>query len=137
MNPEQFEQIVAQEFPGAIPEKFRPLIRNVAFVVEDEPSDDVRAEEGLEGDETLLGYYRGVPTTARGDMYGIGGVLPDSIVLYQLPIEEEAEFLCTGNPALFEDRVRKVVRETIWHEVAHHFGMDEEEVARREAGREE
>jgi len=132
MTNEQFEAIVAEEFPRAIPEKFQSLIRNVAFVVEDEPSPEVREEEGLGAGETLLGFYRGVPTTARGDLYGIGNVLPDCIILYRLPIEEEARFLCSQSAVLPEEAVRRVVRETIWHEVAHHFGMDEHEVQRRE-----
>ncbi len=132
MTERSFETIVAEEFPRAIPEKFRPLIRNVAFLVEDEPSPEMREEEGLRDDETLLGHYRGVPATARGDLYGIGATLPDAIILYKLPIEDEAEYLSRENKASFEENVRKVVRETIWHEVAHHFGMDEDEVRRRE-----
>ncbi len=127
MTREAFEQLVAEEFPNAIPEKFRGLINNVAFLVEDEPSEEVRKLERLGPQETLLGYYKGIPHTVRGDHYGVGGVLPDTITLFQLPIEEEAEEHGGG-----EKQVRKVIRETIWHEVAHHFGMDEHEVQERE-----
>ena len=127
MNKDTFEKLVAEEFPNAIPEKFRGLIKNVAFLVEDVPSEEVRIKEHLHDDETLLGYYHGIPNTARGEGYGVGGVLPDTITLYQLPIEEEANELGGGEAA-----VRKVIRETIWHEVAHHFGMDEHEVQERE-----
>ena len=124
MTREEFEQLVAEEFERAIPEKFRPHIKNVAFLVEDEPSTEVRATERLGDNETLLGYYHGVPTPARGDWYGMGTTMPDTITLYQLPIEHTAA----------EDNVpvAQVIRETIWHEVAHHFGMDEHEVRRRE-----
>lgn len=123
-----FEQIVAEEFPRAVPEKFRARIKNVAVLVEDEPDDDTRREEGLSDNETLLGLYRGVPNTARGGEYGVGATLPDTITLFQGPIEESA-----GGDSV---RIREVIRETIWHEVAHYFGMDETEVRKREKDRE-
>ena len=127
MTREEFEQLVAQEFEQAIPAKFRPHIKNVAFLIDDEPSAEVRKVEGLQEDETLLGYYHGVPTPARGDWYGMGTTMPDTITLYQWPIEQAA--LEEGVP------VGQMVRDTIWHEVAHHFGMDESEVRRREDDR--
>lgn len=124
MTREEFEQLVEQEFLNAIPEKFRPHIKNVAFLVEDEPSPEVRVRERLEEGETLLGYYHGVPTPMRGDWYGMGTTMPDTITLYQLPIEHAA--------AADGLKVAQVIRETIWHEVAHHFGMDEHTVRHRE-----
>ena len=124
MTREEFEQLIETEFERAIPEKFRPHIKNVAFLVEDEPSAGVRAREGLGEHETLLGYYNGIPTPARGDWYGMGTTMPDTITLYQRPIEQAAAQ--DGVP------VARVIRETIWHEVAHHFGMDEHTVRRRE-----
>ena len=140
MTNEAFEQLVREEAPGAVPEKFRDKVRNVAFLVEDEPSPAVRQREGLRDDETLLGLYQGVPATARGDVYGLGGVLPDTITLFRLPIEEEAldqehTYILKDVSRSFEECVRKVVRETVWHEVAHYFGMDEHEVRRREEER--
>jgi len=120
-----FEKIVAEEFPRAVPEKFRARLKNVAVLVEWEPSADIRREEELSADETLLGLYHGVPHTARGSEYGVGMTLPDTITLFQGPIEEEAG----GDSA----RIREIVRDTIWHEVAHYFGMDEEEVRWRES----
>ncbi len=135
MNREQFEQIVAEEFPNAIPEKFRAHIKNVAFLVEDEPSEETRLVEGLGPHETLLGYYKGVPITARGDHYGVGTTLPDTITLFQLPIEHEALHVAESDGVDMEKAVRTVVRETIWHEVAHYMGMDEGAVSKREAER--
>ena len=135
MHPEAFEQLVEEEFPNAVPEKFRDLIKNLAFIVEDEPSPEVRKLEELGVDETLLGYYRGIPATARGDWYGVGMTLPDTITLYQIPIEAEAEFEMQQHGLVFEAAVRKVIRETIWHEVAHHFGYDETQVRGREERR--
>ncbi|MFZ2983678.1 MAG: metallopeptidase family protein, partial [Minisyncoccia bacterium] len=123
MTREAFEKL-AQEGFLLIPEKFRERIRNVAILIEDEPSDDLRRQECLAEGETLLGLYQGIPATARGDSYGIGPTLPDTITLFKLPIEEEA-----GDT---EEEVRRVVAETIWHEFAHYFGMDEDEVRLRE-----
>ena len=129
MPPEEFEKLVAEEFPTAVPEEFRAKIKNVAFLVESEPSLELRNEEGLSPHETLLGHYRGIPHTARGDFYGMGATMPDTITLFQLPIEAAA--LEDGVP------VRQVIRDTIWHELAHHFGMDESAVRRREDERQQ
>ncbi|MDE1919144.1 MAG: metallopeptidase family protein [Patescibacteria group bacterium] len=125
MEREAFEKLVHEGFL-LIPEKFRERIRNVALLVEDEPSEEVRQKEGLSEDETLLGLYQGIPATARGDSYGVGPTLPDTITLFQLPIEEAA------NGSLEE--MRTIVAETIWHEYAHYFGMDEDAVRSREDG---
>lgn len=130
MPREEFEQLVAEEFPQAIPEKFRAQVQNVAFLVEDEPSPTLRREEGLGPHTTLLGHYRGIPRTARGGYYGVGNTLPDTITLFKIPLERAAQEMGGG-----EENVRKVIRDTIWHEVAHHFGMDEPEVREREAKR--
>src|SRR3989338_2267069 len=119
----EFEKLVAEGFER-LPQWVREKITNVALLVEDEPSEEVRKREGLGEDETLLGYYHGIPLAARGEQYGVGPTMPDTITLYQGPIEEAAE----------EDSkdVRDVIAETIWHEFAHHFGMDEHEVRMRE-----
>lgn len=130
MTREEFEKLVAEEFPEAIPEEFRAKIKNVAFLIEDEPSESLRREENLGPHMTLLGHYRGIPHTARGDYYGMGATLPDTITLFAVPILEQA--MMYGNT---EEAVRKVIRDTIWHEVAHHFGMDESAVRRREEER--
>lgn len=119
MNLEEFEKLVQEGFL-LIPEKFRERIQNVALLVEDEPSEEVRRREGLSEHKTLLGLYQGIPATVRGNSYGIGPTLPDTITLFKLPIEEAA-----GN---IPEEVRRVVAETIWHEYAHYFGMDEDEV---------
>lgn len=110
-----------------LPEWVRKKITNVALLVEDEPSEEVRREQGLGEDETLLGLYRGIPLSERGEYYGVGGTMPDTITLYQRPIEEAAQ----------EDGmdVRDVIADTIWHEFAHHFGMGEGEVRARESER--
>lgn len=126
MTREEFEKLVAEGFER-LPEWVRKKISNVALLVEDEPSQEDRVAEGLSGNETLLGLYKGTPLSARGDMYGVGMTMPDTITIYQHPIEDAA--LEDGKD------IREVVAETIWHEFAHHFGMDEHEVRERERER--
>ncbi len=126
MKREEFEKLVSEGYEK-LPQWVKEKIRNVALIVEDEPSQEDRKAEGLDDDETLLGLYKGIPLSERGEMYGVGMTMPDTITLYQLPIEEAAEE--DGLP------VAQVVAETIWHEFAHHFGMDEGEVRKREQER--
>lgn len=123
----EFEKLVQEGF-AKIPKKFRERIKNVALLVEDEPSEEIRRRENLRDDETLLGLYQGIQATARGDTYGIGPTVPDTITLYRVSIEEAA--------AQDKVNVRTIIAETIWHEYAHYFGMEEDEVRQREEKRE-
>ena len=126
MQRKEFEKLVAEGFER-LPQWVREKIKNVALLIEDEPSKEDREAEGLDEDETLLGLYKGIPLSERGEHYGVGATMPDTITLYQKPIEQAAE----------EDglEVIQVIAETIWHEFAHHFGMDEHEVQEREQKR--
>lgn len=122
-----FEQLVHEGFLR-IPESFREKIKNVAILIEDAPSEKVRREQHLLPHETLLGLYQGIPHTERGDLYGVGMTVPDTITLFQIPIEEAAG----GDP----EKIKKEVADTIWHEVGHYFGLDEHAVRAREDERE-
>lgn len=124
---------LALEAWEAMPGKFKERVKNVALLIEDEPSGDVREAESLAEGGTLLGLYRGIPLSARGSDYGVGGTLPDTITLYRLSILDEAYELTDDRTSDFRRNVAKVVRETLWHEVAHHFGFDEEPINKREA----
>ena len=135
MKREEFERLVEEGFEK-LPEWVRVKIKNVALLIENEPSEEVRKSEGLQDDETLLGYYQGIPLSARGDHYGVGATMPDTITLYRLPIEEAAqENVRVYETLTFQEAVKMVAAETIWHEFAHHFGMDEHEVQTRERKR--
>ena len=143
MQRKKFEKLVAEGYER-LPAWVREKIKNVALLVEDEPSHEDREAEGLGEDETLLGLYKGVPLSERGELYGVGMTMPDTITLYQLPIEDAAEEeLTTSNVvndhndivSRYGELVAKIITETIWHEFAHHFGMDEHEVREREQKR--
>ncbi len=127
MSSAEFEQIAGGEW-DRIPARFKEKLTNVALIIEDDVDDEVRRLEGLSEGDSLLGLYRGIPLTERGSEYGVGGTLPDTITLYRLPILEEASEMDRS----FRDAVRIVVRETIWHEVGHYFGLTEEEIHLRE-----
>ena len=119
----EFEQFVADAVDD-IPERFSKELQNIVFVVEDEPAEDVRREQGLAEDETLLGLFEGV---TRGEQGSGPWELPGRIIIYKKPSEEEAEDAGIT--------VRDVVQDTVWHEVAHYLGMDEHEVRHAEEKR--
>lgn len=132
MGDEEFQQMVAEAYQK-LPEWARSKVDNVALLVEDEPSAEVRAQHNLAYDETLLGHYQGIPVTARGEEYG-GMVMPDTITIFKEPILDAAEEDCPldASDEEYAARVRTIVDETVWHEYAHYLGMDEDEVRRRE-----
>ena len=126
MTHDEFEKIAAESIK-IVPKKFRDKLKNVAVLVEDDISDEIRREQGLRENETLLGLYRGIPQTDRGDYYGVGPTLPDTISLFMKPILAEA--------AEEGISIERAVAETLWHEMAHHFGLDEVSVRAREVKR--
>lgn len=131
MEHDEFEAIALSEWQ-AVPERFAALVKNVALLIEDEPSEEIRKEEGLSEGETLLGVYHGVPNTERGSEYGVGGTLPDTITLFRLPILSEAQELTDDHTNQFREYVRQVIRETLWHEIGHYFGLEEHPINERE-----
>lgn len=133
MDPEAFEILVGRTW-DRMPERFKAKVKNVALLVEDEPSEEIRREEGLGSGETLLGLYHGINALDRGELYGIGATLPDTITLYRLPLIEEAHELLHERPELrtMGEALETAVRETLWHEVGHYFGLSEREIHERE-----
>lgn len=123
MNREEFEKIV-EEGVKAIPEKFLRKLDNVAVVVEDEPTPVQKKKLNIHPNWTLFGLYEGVPQSSRGANYT--SVLPDKITIFQKPIEAEARD---------KEGIKEIVKNTVWHEIAHHFGMSEARVRQAEARR--
>lgn len=129
MERQAFEDLVYGMWER-VPSPFKERIVNVALLVEDAPTEEELREEGIE-EGTLLGLYRGIPNTERGEGYGVGMTLPDTITLYRLPILEEAA-ADTREGESAEEAIRRVAAETLWHEVGHYFGLSEEEIHERE-----
>ena len=116
MTRESFERLVV-EAVALIPKRFRRIMRNLALVVEDEPSEQLLDEMEIEPPDSLYGLYQGTPLPER--TWGYGNTLPDRVTLFQKPIEEDCED---------EDEIRAVIGETLIHEVGHYFGLIEEEI---------
>ena len=107
MSPERFDELVDEALDG-IPEELARLVRNVVVLVEDEPPED-------EPDD-LLGLYDGVALTER-DSWVNAPLMPDRIFLFRGPLLD----LCED-----EDDLVKEIRITVVHEIAHHFGIDDD-----------
>ena len=132
MTDEEFEGAV-QDAIDSIPDEFLEELENVVFLVEDEPSDEQLAafddeediDDGMEldglfsEDGDLLGLYDGISLPDRADGYGYGGDYPDTITIFKGPHER-----LEGD----REEILEEVRRTVIHEVAHYFGMDEEQV---------
>lgn len=123
MQDKLFEQFV-KEGIASIPEQFRKELNNVSIVVEDFPSSHQMEKLKLRYKHGLFGLYEGVPQTKRGSSYG--GVLPDKITIFRIPILQRSKNI---------DEVRELVIDTVWHEIGHHFGLNEEEVRAAERRR--
>lgn len=112
---ETFERLVVEAL-DSLPAFFQEKMNNVEVLVEDEPTADLLAEMGMNSaTDTLLGLYQGIPLTER---YNYNLVMPDTITLYQKPIETMAG----GDYG----RIREEVQQTVIHEIAHHFGIDDD-----------
>jgi predicted Zn-dependent protease with MMP-like domain len=116
MTRTKFRELVDEALAG-IPARFRDAMKNIAIVIEDEPTAEELEEVGIEPPDTLLGLYQGTPLTER--QWAHGNVLPDKITLFQGPIEDSSED---------EDDVVVAIGETLIHEVGHYFGLSEEEI---------
>jgi predicted Zn-dependent protease with MMP-like domain len=107
-----FERLVERAI-GAIPEPFRDVLREVAIVVEDEPSSQQLEENDLGPGESLYGLYEGVPRT---ELAADWAMVANRISLFRIPLE--ADF---PDPLELEHEVRR----TVVHELAHHLGIDD------------
>jgi len=120
MNRRRFEALVEKAL-RRLPRRFKDRIANIAVVVEDWADAETLADVGVEPPDTLYGLYRGVDLTRRDSSYG--NVLPDTIHIYQGPIEED----CAD-----EAEMEELVRDTVIHELGHYFGLDDDTMERIE-----
>jgi len=113
----RFERLVTEAL-ASIPEELRRRMDNVQLVVESWPTADQLESAGLEADDWLFGLYEGTPLVERGVL--VDPLLPDKITIFQGPLQEACDT---------EEEVRREVRTTVVHEIAHHFGIDEGRLA--------
>ena len=114
-EPSPFEQLV-DEALASVPEEFAEHLRNVVVRVKDEPDEETLRRMEVPAGHTLLGLYEGVPLTKQG----VHGAQPEVVTIFQGPIER----YCHHDP----DRIRAQVRATVLHELAHHFGIDHDDM---------
>ena len=114
MTHTEFEALVERAL-RTLPRTFKKKIANVAVVVEDWADDETLRGVGIEPPDTLYGLYRGIDLTRRDSSYG--NVLPDTIHIYQGPIEEDCAH---------EEEMADLIRDVVIHEVGHYFGLDDE-----------
>ena len=156
MTREKFEELVREGIKD-IPERFLEKLDNVDIVIEDEPTPYQLRKLRVRGGSLIFGLYEGVPQTKRENY---GQVLPDKITIFQTPIEQVArsesvvkEDKSSSPPSLSlressvidELRssqrfatarvIKEIVKNTVWHEIAHHFGLDEKGIREAELRR--
>ncbi|HLH00670.1 MAG TPA: metallopeptidase family protein [Bryobacteraceae bacterium] len=131
MHADEFDRLVEAAY-SRVPGPFRRRLKNIAIVVEPEPTPAQLSRAGVARGGTLLGLYEGRPLTTRSVFEPFA--MPDRITIFQGPHERIAHG---------QEHLEQLIEDTIWHEVAHYFGMDEPQVraterrrrARRQAAR--
>lgn len=117
MNHQDIRKEVARLI-DRLPRQFREQLRNIEFVVEDRPSRELLLDEELDPEaDTIYGLYQGVPLPERSSLDP--PLLPDKITIFAEPLLQDFPDL---------DELREEIRLTVLHEIAHYFGMDEEEL---------
>ena len=112
---EEFQALInaaLNELPG----EHVKNIKNVAILYEDVPTPDQRQKLQLRNDQTLLGLYEGIPLSRR---QGMTRLLPDKITLFKLPLQQHAHTSI---------ELKEEIKHTLWHEIAHYYGLDHAQI---------
>jgi len=115
VSDEQFASVIADAV-ASLPKDHRDAIQNVAVVYADEPTEEQRVQLELRNDQTLFGLYEGVPLAQRNGVTSYG---PDKITIFKRPIEYVSDSLAS---------LQEQVHHTVWHEVAHYFGLNHQQI---------
>jgi predicted Zn-dependent protease with MMP-like domain len=108
---EQFERLIAESM-DELPAEHMRAVQNVAITYADEPTEDQRVQLELRNDQSLFGLYEGIPLARR---QGLTSYPPDRITIFKLPIAAAVSD---------EKELKAQIKHTLWHEVAHYFGLD-------------
>ena len=112
----EFEKLIGRAMDD-LPKRFMENLNNVAITYAENPSSEQLRQQGVRENQLLLGLYEGIPLTQRGAGYNL--VLPDKITLFKQPIL----LLSRHEGELFER-----VKRTLWHEIAHHYGLGHDRI---------
>lgn len=116
ISDDEFDQIISQVM-DELPEEYISNLKNVAIVMADEPDEAQRQKLKLRCNDLLFGLYEGIPLNRRGAGYNL--VLPDKITLFKNPLLAVSDTL---------DTFKKQVKHTLWHEIAHHYGLNHDRI---------
>ncbi len=115
VSDEQFSTMIATAL-DELPEQYVRKLQNVAITYDDMPSETQRQKLQLRGNQTLFGLYEGIPRTVRSS----GAMaLPDKITIFKLPMLAAVHSL---------EQLQAQVKHTLWHEIAHHYGLSHTEI---------
>jgi predicted Zn-dependent protease with MMP-like domain len=112
----KFRELVSDAI-DSLPKQYTENMKNVAVIVEDEPALEQKNKLHLLDGETLYGLYEGIPLTERSGNYNL--VLPDKITIFKNP-------MLINCPNI--DLLKKQILRTVWHEIAHHYGLDHKRI---------
>lgn len=112
---EEFQQLIDQAL-GELPGEHVKNIKNVAILYEEVPTLEQRRRLALRDDQTLLGLYEGTPLPQR---QGMTRILPDKITLFKGPMIQQAMSLTD---------LKEQIKHTLWHEIAHYYGLDHDRI---------
>lgn len=115
VSDQEFEDFI-NDAMATLPKTHMDAVRNVAIVYADEPTPQQRYELRLRNDQTLFGLYQGVPLSRR---QGVTNYPPDKITIFKGPISRRANSI---------GELKEEVRHTLWHEIAHYFGLDHDKI---------
>jgi predicted Zn-dependent protease with MMP-like domain len=117
---DEFDGLITKAL-DSLPQKYIKNMNNVAIVIADEPTSEQRQQLKLRCNQTLFGLYQGVSLPERG---GRPSMIPDKITIFKQPI-----VTASHNP----QELLEQVRHTLWHEIAHHFGLNHEQIHKLES----
>lgn len=113
---EQFEALI-NESMDELPQEYIKRLNNVAVTYDDEPSPEQREKLKLSCHQSLYGLYEGIPLTRRNGNYSM--VLPDKITIFKLPMLHTSTSMA---------ELKQQVKHTLWHEIAHYYGLDHDRI---------
>lgn len=116
VSDDEFNNLIASSL-DELPDEYTSRLNNVLITFENHPSAEQRQKLRLRGNQTLFGLYEGVPLPARGNNYQM--VLPDRITLFKGPMTAVVPDI---------DGLKRQVKHTLWHEIAHYFGLDHDRI---------
>ena len=117
MTDNEFDKLITRAM-DELPQQYIRGLDNVAITIADEPTAEQLTKQGVRHGQLLLGFYEGIPRTQRGAGYAL--VLPDKITLFKQPI-----LIAAGSDPrhIFEQ-----IKRTLWHEIAHHYGLGHDRI---------